>query len=392
VKNKYQININQEVLDDLRLRLAATIWPDEIANRKWETGTNKEYLQTLCDYWQNDFSWDKQQSFLNTFDHFTTTIDDNDIHFIHQMGEGIVNQPILLIHGWPDSFVRFLKLIPLLTKADKDGYAFDVIVPSIPGFGFSGIPKKEGMNPKKIADLFVELMTKELRYEKFTAHGGDWGSNIIEQLALYHENAVKAIHLTDVPWQHLFTVAEDELSQGEKKYLEEGKKWQQTEGGYASLQGTRPQSLAYGFTDSPAGLAGWLIEKFKSWSDNGGDIDNSFTKDELLTNATIYWATHTIGPSMRLYYEAMKALMQAKYNPLVKLNPFDKTDEKVNVPTAVAIFPKDIIPAPREYAERFYNIQRWTKMNKGGHFAAMEQPEDLAKDIRTFVKETIMMS
>jgi pimeloyl-ACP methyl ester carboxylesterase len=236
-----------------------------------------------------------------------------------------------------------------------------------------------------MAGLFETLMTKELGYEKFVVHGGDWGANIAEDIALYHEDSLLGMHLTDVPFHHSFLPIRDPTSE-EKKYQEEVEKSQMTEGAYAMIQSSKPQTLAYGLNDSPVGLAAWLIEKFKSWSDNDGQIENAFTKDELLTNITIYWATQTINSSFRLYYETMKSLMNAMYNPLQKINPFDKTGNKTKTPAAFTVFSKDTSP-PRALAERFFNVQKWSVKSKGGHFTAMEQPALLASEIREFFSE-----
>jgi pimeloyl-ACP methyl ester carboxylesterase len=382
----FKISIDQLVIDDLINRIGGTRWTDEIENSKWEYGTNKTYLKELCNYWEFNFNWKKQEEYLNSFQHFKTTIDGVGIHFIHQKGEGETSIPLLLTHGYPDTFVRFLKIIPLLTKADENGFSFDVIIPSIPGYGFSNIPTETGMNTKRVAALFANLMTKELGYGKFIAHGGDWGGGITEQIALYHDEFLLGIHLTDVPFQHGLTPLND-ASGEEKKYLETTTKWQQTEGAYAMIQSTKPQTLAFGLNDSPVGLAAWIIEKFQSWSDSDGDVEHCFTKDELLTNITIYWTTQTINSAFRLYNEAMKAMIQAMYNPLNKLNPFDKTGKRTEVPAAFAIFPKDISSPPKDFANRFFNVQQWTEMPQGGHFAAMEQPELLAEDIRKFATE-----
>lgn len=385
MKKPFKIHIDQTVLDDLKDRITATRWTDEMDNSKWKYGTNEDYLKELSDYWRDNFNWRKQEDFLNSFSHFKTTVDGTGLHFIHQKG-GANSLPLLLIHGYPDSFIRFLKIIPLLTNARVNELSFDVIIPSIPGYGFSDIPKEPGMDPKHIAKLFTRLMTDELGYKKFLVHGGDWGTSITEQMALYHADSLLGIHLTDVPYSHIFSIPEGELSKAEIKYLETGKKWQQTEGAYAMIQGTKPQTLGYALNDSPVGLAAWIIEKFYAWSDNEGHIENCFSKDELLTNLTIYWATQTINSAIRIYYEAMKTLMQAIYNPLVKLNPFDKTGDNTTVPAAFALFPNDLVNAPREFAERYFNVQQWTEMPKGGHFAAMEQPQLLADDIKKFAK------
>jgi pimeloyl-ACP methyl ester carboxylesterase len=386
MKKSFKISIRQSVLDDLQKRIANTRWTDEVENSKWQYGTNKDWLIELCDYWQNTFDWKKQEKYLNSFSHFKTSIDDTGLHYIHQKGEGKNSIPLLLTHGWPDSFVRFLKIIPLLTKADENGFSFDVIVPSIPGHGFSDIPIKNGMNKKCIAKLFARLMTDELGYDAFVAHGGDVGSEITEQIALYHEKSLLGIHLTDIPYHHILTVSPDKLDKTEKKYLDAVTKWQMTEGAYNMIQATKPQTLAYGLNDSPVGLAAWVAEKFHNWSDCHGDIESCFTKDELLTNITIYWATQTIHSSFRLYNEAMKDLVQAKYNPLTKINPLNKTGNKTSVPAGVAEFQTDLLP-PKDFANKYFNIQQWTKMPKGGHFAAMEQPELLAADIRKFVNK-----
>ncbi|MBD2701676.1 epoxide hydrolase [Spirosoma sp. BT702] len=381
----FTISVDESTLADLRSRLAKTRWPDQIANEKWEMGTNEAYLQELCTYWQQQFDWLKQEAYLNTFAHFKTEIDDIGIHFIHQKGKGKTSFPLLLIHGYPDSFFRFHKLIPLLTEADEEGFSFDVVVPSMPGYGFSGIPAEEGMDPKKMADLFARLMVDELGYDEFFAHGGDWGGSITEQLALYHDDHLHAIHLTDLPFHHTLEQPDD-ASDAEKKFFEKIQKWQRTEGAYSMIQATKPQSLAYSLTDSPAGLAAWLIEKFYAWSDNGGNLENAFTKDELLTNLTIYWVTRTSNSSMRLYYEAIKSIMAATYNPLIKYNPFDKTGKKTAVPAGFTFFPKDISAPPRELVERYFTIERWNEISSGGHFAAMEQPQALADEIRQFFK------
>lgn len=384
MKTNFNIQISQSALDDLKNRIAATRWPDEIENSRWEYGTNKEYINSLCNYWQKEFDWQKQEAYLNSFQHFKTDIDGFGLHFIHQKGDGENSLPLLLTHGWPDSFVRFLKVIPLLTKADKNGFSFDVIVPSIPGHGFSDIPTKTGMNNRRIANLFVPLMTDELGYEKFIAHGGDAGSEITEQIALYHADSLLGIHLTDIPYHHIITTDDNKLNSDEKEYKGRVTKWQQTEGAYNMIQSTKPQTVAYGLNDSPVGLAAWIVEKFQNWSDCDGDIEKCFTKDELLTNITIYWVTQTIHSSFRRYNETMKDMMQEMFNPLVKLNPFDQTGTKITVATGVAQFKTDLLP-PKDFANKFFNIKQWSKMVKGGHFAAMEQPELLAEDIRKFV-------
>ena len=379
----FKVNISQGLLDDLRQRLSNTRWPDQIKGADWSYGTNLDYLNTLVRYWREDFDWRAQEERINRFAHFRTDIDGVGLHFIHERGQGQHPLPIVLTHGFPDSFLRFSKLIPML--ADPAAYggdpadAFDVVVPSLPGYGFSDKPKKAGML-FAIGDLWATLMTQRLGYERFGAHGGDWGSTVTEHLARSHSDSLVGIHLTDVPFFHLFQKPKD-LSAGEKKFIAESEKWQRKEGAYAMIQSTMPQSLAYGLTDSPAGLAAWIVEKFRSWSDCRGDVETRFTKDELLTNITVYWATETINSSFWLYYDAANAGALTWIVEMIK-----KWTASSSVPTGFASFPHDLLPPPREWGERFFNIQRWTKMPRGGHFAAMEEPELLAEDIRAFFR------
>ena len=380
----FHIHVPNEAIPDLKRRLAATRWPDEIDNKDWGWGTNQPYLRELCSYWQSVYDWETAQRRLNTFSHFKESVDGIGLHFIHEKGAGKTSTPLLLIHGWPDSFVRFLDLIPMLTEPDSDGHSFDVVIPSIPGFAFSDKPTEAGMNPKRIAGLFATLMTEVLGYEKFIAQGGDWGSTISEQLGLYHEKHILGLHLTDVPYSHGMMPVEDP-STAEKAYLAETKLWVETEGAYFKEQSTKPQTLGIGLNDSPAGLAAWIMEKFHTWTDNGGKPEDAVSHDALLTNLTIYWVTGTATSSARIYYEANRAMQQAK-TLLANLNPFNKEGAKSKPPAAFALFPKDISHPPKEFAGRFFNVQRWTKMDSGGHFAALEKPKALADDIRAFAK------
>lgn len=371
----FRVEIPQSDLDDLRERLARTRWTDEVEGAGWDYGTNLGYLKELVDYWQNGFDWREQEEKLNEFSHFRAEIDGLGVHFVHERGKGPDPMPIILTHGWPDSFYRFHKVIPMLTDPASYGGdpadSFDVVVPSVPGFGFSDRPGERGLGSTRTAELFVKLMRDALGYGRFAAHGGDVGSGVTESMAGAHPESLAGIHLTDIPYWHLFTVSPDELSEVEKDYLEKGYQWSTTEGAYAMLQSTKPQTPAYALNDSPAGLAAWIVEKFRAWSDCDGDVEQRYTKDELLTNVTIYWATETIGSSFRMYYE-----------------PSDDWNAEAGrgVPTGVAIFPKDIVPAPREFGERFFDVQRWTEMPRGGHFAAMEEPELLAEDIWEFFR------
>lgn len=374
----FKIDVPQPVLDDLHHRLANTRWPDEIEDAGWGYGANREYLRQLAAYWQQGYDWRAQEARLNEFAQFTAEVDELNIHFLHIEGKGPNPVPLLLTHGWPDSFFRMVKLIPLLIDPASHGGraedAFTVVVPSLPGYGFSDRPTRPGYDAKRMAAVLDKLMTKTLGYDKYLAHGGDWGSIITEQLALHHADSLLAIHLTDVPSSHAKAADElTNLSTAEQEFLAEANVWLEKEAGYQKIQSTKPQTLAYGLNDSPVGLLAWIIEKFHTWSDNDGNVEHTFTKDELLTNVMIYWVTQTIGSSVRLYYETQR-------NPALAKPSYAK------VPAGFAIFPKDILPAPREFAERFFNVRHWQEMPRGGHFAALEQTGLLAADLREFAR------
>ena len=374
----FKIDVPQPVLDDLQQRLANTRWPDEIEDAGWDYGTNRAYLKQLAAYWQHDYDWRAQEAKLNEFPQFKAEVAGLDMHFLYVEGKGPNPIPLLLVHGWPDSFFRMTKIIGLLTDPASHGGraedAFTVIVPDLPGYGFSERPTEPGYDPKRMADVLAELMTETLRYKKYVAHGGDWGSHVVEQLALHHADSLLGIHLTDVPSTHAKAADKlPDLSAAEKAFIVKNKAWQEKEAGYQKIQGTKPETLAYALNDSPVGLLGWIIEKFHAWSDNDGNVEQAFTKDDLLTNVMIYWVTQTIGSSVRLYYEAM-------HNPALAAPTHTK------VPTGFAIFPKDITPVPRELAERFFNVQRWEEMPRGGHFAALEAPGLLVRELREFFR------
>ncbi len=375
----FEISISDEVIADLRKRLAATRWPDELPGVGWEYGSNMDYLKELVDYWCNDFDWRAQERQINSFNHFRATVGGLGIHFIHERGKGPNPIPLVITHGWPGTFYEMHKIIPLLTDPEAHGGdpedSFDVVAPSLPGFGFSDHPTEREVEVAKTAALWVELMTQTLGYPEFAAHGGDIGAGVTSRLGHGHADSLIAIHLTSVtrPVPYLGDGARD-LTDAERTHMREREEWQQAEGGYAHIQGTKPQTLAYGLNDSPAGLAAWIVEKYRTWSDCGGDVERRFTKDELLTTITIYWATETISSSTRMYKENQRYTWT-----LAK-------DEQIEVPTGVAAFPAEISRPPREWAERSYNLQCWTQMPRGGHFAALEEPELLAEDIRAFFR------
>lgn len=379
----FKIEITPGTLSELRQRLKSTRWTSQIEGTGWDAGTDLDYLKQLVGYWVEGFDWRKQEAALNEFAHFKTDLDGMDIHFIHERGKGPDPFPIILTHGYPDSFYRFAKIIPMLIDPESHGGraedAFDVVVPDLPGYGFSGKPPKHG-TIFQVNDLWARLMTEKLGYPRFGAHGGDWGGTVTEQLARSHADAVVAIHLTDVPFGHLFQ-RPDDPSPAEKKLFKHNEEWMQKEGAYALIQSTKPQSLEPGLNDSPAGLAAWLVEKYRSWSDCGGKIEARFSKDELLTQITIYWAAETIGTSFLPYYDYANASAMTWMKEGVK-----KWTGSSQVPAAFAIFPKDISQPPREWASRFFNVQRWTEMPRGGHFAAMEEPKLLAEDLRAWFR------
>jgi microsomal epoxide hydrolase len=372
----FKINIPQATLDDLRERLARTRWPDEVEGAGWDYGTNVGYLKSLVDYWQHEFDWRKQEAKLNTYTQFRADIDGLNIHFIHERGKGPNPIPLILTHGWPDSFYRMHKIIPMLTDPESFGGnaadSFDVIVPSIPGFGFSDSVRKPGWTVKQTAELWTSLMREVLGYQRYAAAGGDGGSPISQLLALNNPTSVIGIHLTDIGFQATMNLDPSSLTPAEQQYLGAMQQRFFQEGGYVMIQSTKPQTLAYGLNDSPIGLAAWIIEKFYGWSDIDGNIEREYTKDELLTNIMIYWVTQTINPSIRSYYEESHA-------------PSLKPGQRVAVPVAMALFPKDT-PPPRALAERTLRIERWTEMPRGGHFPALEVPELYAGDLQAFFR------
>jgi pimeloyl-ACP methyl ester carboxylesterase len=374
---RFRIQIAREVLDDLKYRLDHVRWPDQLKDSEWERGTEIGYLQSLVSYWRDHFDWRAQEQELNRYSQFRCNVDGIDVHFVHERGKGPNPLPIILTHGWPDSFIRYKKIIPLLTDPARYGGApedsFDVIVPSIPGFGFSSHPDHSGINNFRVSELWAKLMTEELGYGRFAAAGGDMGSGVTRYLALNHPELLVGIHLTDIGIIRNLMTSNDQagLSKEELHYKISAQKWIAHEGAYMSIQSTKPQTLAYGLSDSPVGLAGWIIEKFHAWSDCDGDLRQKFSEDELLTNIMIYWVTNTIGSSAHMYYENMHSLPS--------MGP-------IEVPTGMALFPADILLPPKEWAERNLNITRWTLMPRGGHFTAMEEPELLADDIRAFYR------
>lgn len=366
----FAIDVPEAVLDDLHRRLQATRWPSVVPGSHWDYGVDAEYLRRICTYWQEEFDWRTQERALNELPQFTTEIGDQRLHFVHLRGDGPSPIPIVLTHGWPSSFLEFIKLAPLLANPERadapSGQSFDVVIPSLPGFGFSGIPDRRFAHAA-VPGLWVELMAR-LGYRRFAAHGGDLGGGVTARLGQYHREAVIGIHTTNA---YGSIDVGPEPTPAEVEYVAQTERWERNEGAYSEIQSTRPQTLAFGLSDSPVGLAAWVLEKFRAWSDCRGDLEAAFSRDGLLTNLTLYWATNTIASSFRPYWDHRN-------------NPDRLPWVPIGVPCAIAVFPADIARPPREFAERSYNVQRFTEMPRGGHFAALEQPQLLAADIREF--------
>ncbi len=365
----FRIRVPEESLADLRERLARTRWPDEPPLEAWSTGTSLAYLKGLVEYWRTGFDWRAWESKLNSHRQFTVPLRGIELHFLHQEGRGKTPMPLLLSHGWPGSVLEFHKLLPLL--ADD----FTVVAPSLPGYTFSYRPGQERFGTEEIAETFDELMTRVLGYGRYGAQGGDWGAFIASVLGHRHPEHLTGIHL------NLLAVRRDaqpppDPSAGEQAFAGEVAHWLKEETGYQWIQGTKPQTLAYGLTDSPAGLAAWVVEKFRSWTDCGGNPENAISRDEMLGNISLYWFTGAIGSSFWPYHARMH-------------RPWPIPDGKtVGVPTGYAAFPREIVRPPRSLAAKVYtDIRRWSAMPKGGHFAALEQPELLAREIREFFRE-----
>jgi microsomal epoxide hydrolase len=374
----FTLRVADETLADLRARLDCVRWPDEPPVAPWSTGTSVAYMQELVGYWRDRFDWRAQEARLNAFRQFTVPVAGIGLHFIHEAGRGPAPMPLLLAHGWPGSVVEFLDLIPMLTDPARHGGdpadAFSVIAPSLPGYTLSFTPGQERFGVERIAEACAELMTDVLGYRRFAAQGGDWGAFVASRLGYQFPDRLIGIHL------NLLAVRRDPKmlanpTEAERHFLRQLDHWLKEETGYQWIQGTRPTTLAFGLTDSPAGLAAWIVEKFRAWSDCDGVPENAISRDAMLANIMLYWVTGAIGSSFWPYYARMHSPW-----PI----PEGAT---VDVPTGYVEFPKEILRPPRSVAERTYtNIQRWTATPRGGHFAALEQPEILAREIREFFR------
>jgi pimeloyl-ACP methyl ester carboxylesterase len=371
------VDVPQATLDDLRERLTRTRWPDEVEDAGWDYGTNLAYLQSIVEYWRDGFDWRTQERAINALPHFRADVDGLGIHFIHARGRGPAPLPLLITHGWPSSFVEMLAVIPLLADPGAHGGdprdAFDVVVPSVPGFGLSDRPTRRGMTRSRVAALWSQLMSG-LGYARFGAHGNDIGAVVTGWMAFDHPERLIAMH-TMMPGFPSPVVGADvrPLTPAEHAFAELQARWQREEGGYNLIQETRPQTLAYGLHDSPVGLAAWILEKWRSWTDPTGDVERAFSRDLLLTNVTLYWVTGTANAANRSYYERARESR--------------RITARITVPTGVALSTEAVQRLPRERAERSYaDIRRWTEFARGGHFFAAEEPQLLAEELRTFFR------
>ena len=374
----FKINISNKIIKDINTKVANFPWHEMPDDGGWNYGTNLDYMKEISNYWVNKFNWRKMEEKINKFQNFKTNIDGIDIHFIHEKGSGSNPKPLLLSHGWPGSILEFLHIIDQLTHPEKFGGkeedAFDVVVPSLPGFGFSGRPSRP-IGPRKMASIFNSLMAKVLGYKKYLAQGGDFGGAIATWLGYDFPKTCAAIHINILIVRHPDGPQTKEEEEWEKRF----KRDQKIEDGYRTQQATKPQTLSYAMMDSPVGVAAWIIEKMCGWSDiKKNDIESVYSKDTMLSNIMVYLVTKTFNTASWIYYgrrEEGGRLLPREGLP-------------IKAPTAVALFPKEYLEwAPKSYVERIYNIKRWTKMPKGGHFAALEQPDLLVKDIREFAKD-----
>lgn len=368
----FTIDVPDEVLDDLEARLERTRWPDQLPGTGWTYGTDTAYLRELADYWQDGYGWRAEEARLNTFDHYRAEVggDGLRLHFIHARSDDADAIPVLLLHGWPSTFVQMLDVIPLLTDPAAHGMpeapSFHVVAASLPGFGFSDVPARPGVGFATSARLMAELMHDVLGYARYGVRGSDLGGVIVRQMALMYPEQVIGVHLTGI----IGTAGgEPPYTPAEQAFIDASAAIE-PEVAYARLQMSKPQTLAPALNDSPVGLASWIVEKFRAWSDSGGDVERRFSKDELLTNLTVYWVTQTAPASMRMYYDFVREPLETG---------------RIEQPVGMLMTTRDLFPAaPREWGERLFNVTRWVETDVGGHFLEWEEPELVARDMQTF--------
>jgi pimeloyl-ACP methyl ester carboxylesterase len=376
----FTVGVSDVVLADLRARIRRTRWPEAAPGVPWKQGTDLGYLRELLAYWADSFDWRAQERWLNSYHHFRAEIGGIGVHFVHERARSGHGIPLILTHGWPSCFAEFLPLVPRLTDPAAHGIGgpgFDVVIPSLPGYGFSERPARTGVTSRYTAGLWHHLM-RGLGYRRYGAQGSDFGSAVTTFMALDDPAPMLGIHLSNLDIAPYTGPGSRPLSEAERAYLEQYQRWREDDRGYGAIQSTRPQTVGYGLNDSPAGLAAWLLEKWRAWADSSGDLDATFSRDFLLTVVTLYWATQTITSSMRDYVDNRRLAAELGLTDVV------------TVPTAVAVFAHQFIDdgnPPREWAERLYKIRRWTPMPSGGHFPSVEEPELLGRDIAAFFDE-----
>ena len=371
----FKIGISDKELKNIYDRVKKFPWHEMPEDGGWEYGTNLDYMKEISNYWIKNFNWRKHEAEINSFSNFITKVDNIDIHFIYEKGSGPNPMPLLLMHGWPGSIIEFLQIIKKLAHPEKFGGnkddAFDVIIPSLPGFGFSGKPSRP-IGPRKMAGIFNKLMVKNLNYKNYIAQGGDWGATIANWISYDHSKNCKAMHINCLTMRHPNGPQSSEEEEWQNKFDKD----QLMQDGYRTQQATKPQTLSYGMMDSPVGVAAWIIEKMHSWSDlKDNNIESVYSKDTLLTNIMVYIITKTFNTASWVYYGRREE--GGRF--------FPKDFKKIKIPTSIAIFPKEMSTwPPRTYVERIFDVRQWTEMKSGGHFAAMEQPDLLIKDIVKF--------
>jgi pimeloyl-ACP methyl ester carboxylesterase len=371
-EQRFTISVPDEAIDDLHRRLRQTRWPDTVTGSGWTYGLDLAWMKSIADYWLNQYDWRAQQRALNEHPHYVAVIDGFRIHYLHFRSTHPNAVPLIITHGWPGSFLELLKVAPMLAASASD--PFHVVVPSLPGYGFSERPSSPGMNTFRTGELWVGLM-RELGYGRFVAQGGDIGANVSSVMAWKHPESVLALHLNYIPGSYHPWVDEaaQPLGAEEIAFKHAAQNWHDEKGGYWHVQATQPQTLGFSLNDSPMGLAAWLIDKYRDWADCDGVVDRRFSHDELLTHVSLYWFTETIASSCRMYLESRRA-------PLAF-----RRDERIAVPCGVLRLAKEEPMPPRAWVERAYNVVRWTEKPRGGHFAAWEEPEVFATDVREFV-------
>jgi pimeloyl-ACP methyl ester carboxylesterase len=370
-ERRFTISIPDGAIEDLRRRLRQARWPDAVAGSGWSYGLGLDWMRSLVEYWLNGYDWRTQERALNELPHHLAEVDGYRIHYLHFRSPHPRAVPLVITHGWPGSFLELLKVADRLANSAQ--HPFHVVVPSLPGFGFSERPSAPGMNTFRTAELWIGLM-RSLGYQSFVAQGGDIGANVASVMAWKHPDAVRALHLNYIPGSYSPWVDETvSLRDEELAYQRSAQRWYEEKGGYWHVQATQPQTLGFALNDSPVGLAAWLIDKYRDWSDCNGEVERRFTRDELLTHVSLYWFTETIASSCRMYLESRRA-------PLA----FPR-GERIAVPCGVLRMAQEEPMPPRMWVERAYNVVRWTEEPQGGHFAAWEEPDRFVADVEEFV-------